>query len=345
MDKETKHSTDETFYSADYIEGILGIKLDKDENGRYVLTESLKQRIEQEKLLYEGMLDSIRSVAGQALEKGVSAVTNYKDFTVGLGKVIMDANLLRLFLKKTMEIIIEPVKKVISQYVERLTRFPKLSTIVQFVKRKLQQIHQELSGILASGGARAVFVMTSVATILSFAKKKLEDIMGVIEDKAQETTVDAAKDTVVEKTVQQAFSFISNAFGDANLSIVKVAMSKMTDIKTYLGWLGPIVGGINFVVQTFGPVFKQVLSSVPVAENLRPPLFLLEEMTKGEIKDLVKDEIKSNLKKMVEEELEKLLKDNKKIKNEIGDLSKEILKMLYKDLSIHHSYVIDRVKF
>lgn len=79
--------------------------------------------------------------------------------------------------------------------------------------------------------------------------------------------------------------------------------------------------------------------------NREPPLFLLEEMTKDEMKKLVKDELEKNLKRMVEEELEKVLKDNKKVKNQIGDLSKEILKMLYKDLSIHHGYVIDRVKF
>ena len=46
---------------------------------------------------------------------------------------------------------------------------------------------------------------------------------------------------------------------------------------------------------------------------------------------------------MVEEELKKVLKD-RKIKNEIGDISKDILKKLYKDLSIYHTYVIDRVK-
>ena len=89
---------------------------------------------------------------------------------------------------------------------------------------------------------------------------------------------------------------------------------------------------------------KPMGSSMPM-ESLQPPIFLLEEMTKTEIKDLVKDEIKNNLEKMVRDELEKMLKDNRQVKNQIGDLSKEILKMLYKDLSIHHGYVIDRVKF
>lgn len=75
---------------------------------------------------------------------------------------------------------------------------------------------------------------------------------------------------------------------------------------------------------------------------------LKEEMTKTETKELVKDEIKkflkAELKKMVEEELKRVLKD-KDMQNEIGSISKEILKKLYRDLSIHHTYVIDRVKF
>lgn len=75
--------------------------------------------------------------------------------------------------------------------------------------------------------------------------------------------------------------------------------------------------------------------------------YLMEELTKEEIKKVIRDEIakelRQELKGMVEEELRKVLKD-RKIKNEIGDISKEILKKLYKDLSIYHTYVIDRVK-
>lgn len=74
----------------------------------------------------------------------------------------------------------------------------------------------------------------------------------------------------------------------------------------------------------------------------------MADLTKTEIKEIVADEIekvlKAEIKKMVSEELSAVLKD-KKIKNEIGDISKDILKKLYKDLSLHHGYVIDRVKF
>ena len=70
-------------------------------------------------------------------------------------------------------------------------------------------------------------------------------------------------------------------------------------------------------------------------------------MNKKEVQDIVRAEVdkqlKAELKRMVEEELSKLL-GNRDVKNEIGDISKEILKKLYKDLSLHHTYVIDRVK-
>lgn len=76
-------------------------------------------------------------------------------------------------------------------------------------------------------------------------------------------------------------------------------------------------------------------------------LVIKEEMSKKEVQDIVRAEVdkqlKAELKRMVEEELSKLL-GNRDVKNDIGDISKEILKKLYKDLSLHHTYVIDRVK-
>ena len=73
----------------------------------------------------------------------------------------------------------------------------------------------------------------------------------------------------------------------------------------------------------------------------------MAELTKTEIKTLIHDELQKELKrelgKMVEEELKSLLK-NTDNKNNIADISKEILKKLYKDLSLHHTYIIDRIK-
>ena len=73
---------------------------------------------------------------------------------------------------------------------------------------------------------------------------------------------------------------------------------------------------------------------------------ILEELSKSDkadIKKIVAKELDSALSKAVKEELEKALK-TKDVKSDIAEISKEILKKLYKDLSFHHPYVIDRIK-
>ena len=69
---------------------------------------------------------------------------------------------------------------------------------------------------------------------------------------------------------------------------------------------------------------------------------IVEELTKtdkAEIKRMIAKELKS----MVEDEVAKAIK-SKDIKDDIGDISKKILKKLYKDMSVHHPYIIDRIK-
>ena len=81
-----------------------------------------------------------------------------------------------------------------------------------------------------------------------------------------------------------------------------------------------------------------------------PPGSLNEELTKtdkAEIKRMISKELDSSLqkelKKALEEELAKALK-SKDVKADIGEISKKVLKKLYKDLSFHHPYIIDRIK-
>lgn len=53
--------------------------------------------------------------------------------------------------------------------------------------------------------------------------------------------------------------------------------------------------------------------------------------------------ISKELKSMVEDEVAKAIK-SKGVKDDIGDIAKTVIKKLYKDLSIQHPYIIDRIK-
>ena len=69
---------------------------------------------------------------------------------------------------------------------------------------------------------------------------------------------------------------------------------------------------------------------------------IVEELTKTD-KDEIKRMISKELKAVVEDEIAKALK-SKGIRDDIGDISKTILKRLYKDMSVQHPYIIDRIK-
>ena len=70
----------------------------------------------------------------------------------------------------------------------------------------------------------------------------------------------------------------------------------------------------------------------------------------SDIKKMIANELESaqssiskNVKKIVEEELGKMIQ-SKDIKDDITDITKKVMKRLYKDLSYHHPYIIDRIK-
>tara|TARA_B100001059_G_scaffold223155_1_gene247857 strand:- start:635 stop:880 length:246 start_codon:yes stop_codon:yes gene_type:complete len=67
-----------------------------------------------------------------------------------------------------------------------------------------------------------------------------------------------------------------------------------------------------------------------------------EELTAAD-KTEIKSMISKELKRMVEDEVAKAIA-SKQIKDDIGDITKKVLKKLYKDLSIQHPYIIDRIK-
>ena len=58
----------------------------------------------------------------------------------------------------------------------------------------------------------------------------------------------------------------------------------------------------------------------------------------------IEKELKSRATKaMIRDELEILL-NKSDTKKDIGDIVKKVLKRLYRDMSVHHPYMIDRIK-
>ena len=79
-----------------------------------------------------------------------------------------------------------------------------------------------------------------------------------------------------------------------------------------------------------------------VSKVVEPAALIAEELTKTD-KDEIKRMISKELKKMVDDEVAKAIK-SKDVKDDIGAITKKVIKKLYKDLSFHHPYIIDRIK-
>lgn len=92
-------------------------------------------------------------------------------------------------------------------------------------------------------------------------------------------------------------------------------------------------------------IYMSMLLTYP--PGYKPLTEALTKTDKDEIGRMIRREleksIKSELKKILDEELTKALR-SKASREEIGDISKTVLKKLYKDLAYHHPYVIDRIK-
>ena len=54
-------------------------------------------------------------------------------------------------------------------------------------------------------------------------------------------------------------------------------------------------------------------------------------------------QLKKEFPVILKKELEQALK-SKDVKADIGEIAKKVIKKLYKDLSFHHPYIIDRIK-
>lgn len=71
------------------------------------------------------------------------------------------------------------------------------------------------------------------------------------------------------------------------------------------------------------------------------------KITKAQLIQVLKEELsredKSDIKKMIEDEFEKLMK-KKDTKDKMAELTKKVMKKLYRDLSLQHPYIIDRIK-
>ncbi len=200
--------------SRNHIIFTLGIPVPLNESIQ--LSKELTLRILQEQLLYETFLDSIKNYASEKYNQVVTTIKDWKDAAVVLGKVLVDSNLLNDFLK--------PLERRIVKLIQPLTDFLKKNKLDSFV----ETITNFIDKIKSLEGWKKFMALVSVGSIITYILEKLKSL-----------GPDVIKD------------FISKTFSS---NFITDIVGKLTDFKSYLGWLQPIVKGVETIFNFLKPL-------------------------------------------------------------------------------------------
>lgn len=190
------------------------------------LDKSLMLKILHEQLLYETFLDSIKKYAGEKYNQITDKFNEWKDMAFVLGKVLSDSDLLNDFLK--------PLQRRVDNLIKPLTDFLKKIKLDSFI----EPIEKFITKISSLEGWKKFMALVSVGSIITYIIEKLKSV-----------TPEAVRE-LLAKTFSS--DFISNI------------LEKLTDFTSYLGWLQPIVKGVENIYIFLEPLlqaFKVALAS------------------------------------------------------------------------------------
>ena len=359
------------YYNLTYVENVLGIEIPK-ERGLHVISESLKHKIEEEQRQYETFMESLRVIIEEdSIDEGMKDFFDGAKSSVKFTKYLY--NLLKQGPVKWVGFWDTYSKKIILPYKERImAAIEKIRPISSSIASSLDKILKYLINIPNTRkiGWKAIIPAIFVAAVVRYAsdifstlKDGLEDLPDDVKNQIKEifeaplsklASVDIVREVLmkadqVKEIVTSFIGLLKTTFGPIIEQIKKGAQEiisqfipEPTGVVAAFAALSNFAKAYAYVAETFSPFY--IMPQQPQTEAKEKSLSLIkEELTKTEIKELIRDEIKKEIKKIVKDELKTVLKD-RDIKNNIGDISKDILKLLYKDLSMHHGYVIDRVR-
>lgn len=231
--------------SREHIAFTLGIPIPLNESIQ--LSESLKLKILQEQLLYESFLDSIKNYASEKFNQVVTTIKDWKDAAAVIGKVLSNGDLLNDFLK--------PLERRVVNLIQPLTDFLKKNKLDSFIKT----ITNFIDKIKSLEGWKKFMALVSVGSIITYILEKLKSL-----------GPDVIKD------------FISKTFSS---NFITDIVGKLTDFKSYLGWLQPIVKGVEIIFNFLKPLIEAFAAAFKSGSKFATKLIKENNLTQFNMKD------------------------------------------------------------
>jgi hypothetical protein len=170
----------------------------------------IENRILHEQLLQEAFLDSIKDYAKEKYNKTITTISDWKDLAVIMGKVISDPTVLSRFADDVWRNFKNNTLKKLTDFLERIG----LNDLIAKIKSVVDKI-TNLSGwkkLLAASG---------IGAMINYVVEKMTGL-----------APDAIK------------VFLQKYVSEKGLGEI---LSKLTDFKSYVGWLQPIIKGVDML--------------------------------------------------------------------------------------------------
>jgi hypothetical protein len=170
----------------------------------------IENRILQEQLLQEAFLDSVKDYAKEKYSKAITTINDWKDLAVVMGKVISDPTVLSRFADDVWKNFKDTTFKKLTVLLERMG-LNDLITKIKSVVDKITNLDGWKKFLAAAGiGAMVNYVVEKMAGLAPSAIK----------------------------------TFLQNYVSEKGLGEI---LSKLTDFKSYVGWLQPIIKGVDML--------------------------------------------------------------------------------------------------
>jgi hypothetical protein len=240
-----------------YITRVLGINLPLNESGRYYLSEAKKAQILHEHLLLEGLLDSITNYVKTTSGNLKNLLLTLKNiFSDKTGKLMEKYNNL-LEKKVTLPLIKNDQRTGVINYIDKIIGFitskmpnalPTFKKGLEAIKAKILEWFNKIK-VMAKNSWKTVLYETTYGVMLGF-----------IIDKVKELGIDAIKDNTLEAINNWFNDYVKKHF---TTDVWTKILSTSSNITTFLGFIGPIVGGTVLMAEILSPVTRE-MATMPI---------------------------------------------------------------------------------
>ena len=215
----------------------------------------IENRILQEQLLQEAFLDSVKDYAKEKYSKTITTINDWKDLAVVMGKVISNPTTLNRFADDVWKNFKD-------------TTYKKLTALLQKIGLNdlIIKIKSIIDKITNLDGWKKFLAAAGIGAMINYVVEKMAGL-----------APSAIK------------TFLQNYVSEKGLGEI---LSKLTDFKSYVGWLQPIIKGVDMLYD----VLKSSINRFKSQANLFTQSINLIKKENMSPKDKIKERLTTKLK-------------------------------------------------